>query len=221
MKKFSLAVLSLLFILLFAGCGNEEKAGTEKNDNGAKTTETAKTEPATVKEETNKKQKDASEPQEPTAEDLCYFCNMKIYTEDEEMGVFTAQAVKEDGTHVYLDDSGCLLNAERKFNEDFTSSWVRDYNTNEWIDAESAVVVKADVQTPMKYGYAFFKDEESANKYISENQTNGVISSWKDIDTEAEKRYMKKMQMQAEQQKAAEAGGTTDAGHSEEMNMNH
>ncbi|MBB6445372.1 nitrous oxide reductase accessory protein NosL [Bacillus benzoevorans] len=213
MKKFSFAVLFLLFILLFAGCGTEEKANIEKKGNDAKTTETAKTEPA-EKEKTNK----AAKPQEPTAEDLCYFCNMKIYTEDEEMGVFTAQAVKEDGTHVYLDDSGCLLNAERKFNENFTSSWVRDYNTKEWIDAESAVVVKADVQTPMKYGYAFFKDKESANKYMSENQTNGVLSSWKDIDTEAEKRYMKKMQMQAEQQKEA---GNADAAHNQEMNMNH
>ena len=113
---------------------------------------------------------------------------MKIYTEEEDMGVFTAQAVKEDGTHVYFDDSGCLLNAQRKFNEEFANEWVRDYTTKEWVEAEKAVVVKADVQTPMKYGYAFFKDEDSANKYISENQTNGVVSSWDPIDQESAKR---------------------------------
>lgn len=220
MKKFALVALSFLFIFMFAGCGTEENAGNKDNAE-SKTTDTVKTEPATSKEETDKEHSNATEPEEPTSEDLCYFCDMKIYTEDEDMGVFTAQAVKEDGTHVYLDDSGCLLNAKRKYNEDFSHSWVRDYNSKEWIAADEAIVVKADVQTPMKYGYVFFKDEDSANKYISENQTNGVISSWDEIDTEAEKRYMKKMQMQAEQQKAAEAGGTTDAGHSEEMNMNH
>ena len=43
---------------------------------------------------------------------------MKIYTKDEEMGASTAQAIKADGTHVFFDDSGCLLNAARKYNEE-------------------------------------------------------------------------------------------------------
>jgi len=220
MKKLLLSFLSVFLILLFTGCGTEEKAGNEQKE--TKTTETAKKESAAEKEVTNKEHDHdhGAAPVEPTEDDLCYFCNMKIYTKDEEMGVFTAQAVKEDGTHVFLDDSGCLLNAERKFNEEFTSSWVRDYNTKEWIDAKNAVVVKADIQTPMKYGYAFFKDEESANKYINENQTNGAISSWEDIDMEAEKRYMKKMQMQAEQEKSAGTAETENS-HEHEMKMEH
>ena len=122
---------------------------------------------------------------------------MKIYTKDEEMGTSTAQAIKADGTHVFFDDSGCMTNAEKKYNEKFTKKWVRDYVTSEWIEADKAVVVKADVTTPMKYNYIFFANEESANKYIKENKTNGVITDWTPINTEAAKRYKMRMQKEA------------------------
>ena len=44
---------------------------------------------------------------------------MKIYTKDEEMGASTAQAIKADGTHVFFDDSGCISNAAKKYNEEY------------------------------------------------------------------------------------------------------
>ena len=72
----------------------------------------------------------------------------------------------------------------------------------DWIEADKAVVVKADVATPMKYGYVFFADKESANEYMKENDTNGVITDWTAIDTESEKRYkakMEKMKMNSEE----------------------
>ena len=50
--------------------------------------------------------------QEPTKDTVCEMCNMKVYTKDEEMGVFSAQAVKADGSTAFYDDIGCLLNAE-------------------------------------------------------------------------------------------------------------
>ncbi|WP_338448918.1 hypothetical protein R4Z09_22265 [Niallia oryzisoli] len=138
---------------------------------------------------------------------------MKIYTKDEEIGVFTAQAIKEDGTHVYFGDSGCLLNAEIKFNEKFVKEWLRDFTTTEWIEAGSAVVVKADVQTTMKYGYAFFKDQEGAKPYLEDPALNAEVSSWDPIDQEAEKRYQAKMQKEAEM----ESNGTME--NQENMNM--
>ncbi len=193
MKKLSIMLLSLILLLVFTGCSsNEEQNATENKD-----TESTKT-----KTNTNTTQTVTNEPTEPTHEDLCYFCNMKIYTKNEELGSSTAQAIKEDGTHVFFDDSGCLLNAARKYEEEYTKEWVRDYTTSEWIEADKAVVVKADVATPMKYGYLFFIDEESANNYIEENKTNGVITDWTAIDTESEKRYkakMEKMKMESEE----------------------
>ena len=87
---------------------------------------------------------------------------------------------------------------QKNIMKNITKKWVRDYETSEWVEADKAVVVKADVTTPMKYGYIFFASNESANKYIKENKTNGVISDWTAIDTEAAKRYKMKMQKEAD-----------------------
>lgn len=184
MKKLSVMLLSMLLLFVFTGCSSDNEQNTAKN----KETQTTDT-----KTNTNTKQIATNKPIEPTHEDVCYFCNMKIYTKNEEMGASTAQAIKADGTHVFFDDSGCMTNAEKKYNEKFTKKWVRDYVTSDWIEADKAVVVKADVATPMKYGYAFFADEESANKYMNENNTNGAISNWTAINTEAAKRYQMRM----------------------------
>lgn len=214
MKKLTVMFLSLLLIFVFAGChAKEQQLKSENKGNETAVTKKAATEKTATNESSEQKHETAANPEELKAEDLCYFCNMKIYTKDEEMGVYTAQAIKEDGTHVYFDDSGCMLNAQRKYNEKFVKQWVRDFNTTKWIEANSAVVVKADVQSPMKYGYAFFKDQEAAKPYLENPALNAVVSSWDPIDQEAEKRYQAKMQKEAEMK----SNGTME--NQENMNM--
>lgn len=187
MKKLSMVLLSMLLLFVFAGCS----AGNEKNTATEKETQPTPTTKDTAKTVTN-------EPVEPTDKDLCYFCNMKIYKKDENMGSATAQAVKADGTHVFFDDSGCLLNASKKYKEEYTKKWVRDYVTSKWVEADKAIVVKADVTTPMKYNYLFFATKEGANKFIKDNpKTNAVISDWNAINTEATKRFQMRMQKEA------------------------
>lgn len=184
-------LLSLILLLVFSGCSSEKDQSTTENKDTQSTETTKKT-------TTETKQTATNEPTEPTKDDKCYFCNMKIYTKDEEMGASTAQAIKADGTHVFFDDSGCITNAEKKYNEKFTKKWVRDYVSKEWVETDKAVVVKADVTTPMKYNYIFFANEENANKYIKDNKTNGVITDWAPINTEAAKRYEMRMQKDAQ-----------------------
>ncbi len=192
MKKLSIMLLSLLLLITFTGCNSEKDQSITQN----KDTQSTETKTNTKADQTA-----TNEPIEPTHDDHCYFCNMKIYTKDEAMGTSTGQAIKADGTHVFFDDSGCLLNAARKYDEEYTKKWVRDYVTSEWVETDKAIVVKADVPTPMKYGYTFFADNESANKYLTENKTNGVISDWTAIETEAAKRYKMRMQKEADMKK--------------------
>ena len=40
--------------------------------------------------------------QEPEEETTCEMCNMKVYMKDHDMGVFSAQAIKEDGTIAFM-----------------------------------------------------------------------------------------------------------------------
>lgn len=176
MKRLSIMLLSLLVLFAFTGCNANQQTTPEKKQQNQTTT---------TKKVTNN-------PTEPTADDKCYFCDMKIYTKGEKMGTATVQAIKKDGTHVFFDDSGCLLNAERKYKEKYTIQWVRDYVTSDWVKKDKAVVVRANVMTPMKYNYIFFADKASADKYIKENK-NAVISSWDAIDQEAAKRYKARM----------------------------
>lgn len=188
MKKLFAILMALFLMIIVSACG-DEAAEKEKKDGQ----ETAATE---VKHDDDDH---ADGPHEPGADDVCAFCNMKVYEETDPMGVFTAQAKTKDGEYVFFDDSGCLLNITRRDDVEFEEKWVRDYITSEWVEADSATPVQADLKTPMKYGYAFFKDNDSAEKFISENNDkNPAMATWEQIDQIANERYMKKMKMKSD-----------------------
>ena len=128
--------------------------------------------------------------QEPTEDTVCFMCNMKVYTKDHEQGVFSAQAIREDGSVVFYDDIGCLLNDEYA-NEMENEKFVRDYATLNWFDVEEAIVVKTDLKSPMNWGYIFFKYQEDADAYMVENP-EAAITPLEQVRTEAMERYKKK-----------------------------
>ncbi|GAM16112.1 nitrous oxide reductase accessory protein NosL [Mesobacillus selenatarsenatis] len=188
MKKFFAIMVALFLMIIVSACGNEAAENEQKNGQEIAATE--------VKHDDDDH---ADGPHEPGADDVCAFCNMKVYEKADPMGVFTAQAKTKDGEYVFFDDSGCLLNITRRDDIEFEEKWVRDYITSEWVEADSATPVKADLKTPMKYGYAFFKHNESAEKFISENSDkNPAMATWEQIDQIANERYMKKMKMNSD-----------------------
>jgi len=193
MKKLSLLLFSLLLILALAACNSSD-------DDSSKDT---------TKKEDDKETVEVLEPIEPTSEDKCAGCNMKIYLKDEEMGQFTAQAFTEDGEYLFFDDSGCLLNAPRKTGETYTETWVRDFYTLEWLETEDALAVHSDIATPMKMGNAFFSSQTDVDLFMNDYAgLNPTVVTWDDIDAAAYERYQKKMQMQEQQNNSKE--GTTE-----------
>lgn len=191
MKKISLLFFGLCMIFALTACGSNNASNDKANEENANA--------GNAQVETDNPEKTTSadaSPIEPTEEDVCAFCNMKIYTKNEEMGVFTAQAIDSEGKHLFFDDSGCMLNYERKTGEALSEKWVRDYVTKEWIVAKDAVPVHAEMKTPMKYGYAFFTAQDDADKFVSDStNVNAMLASWDDIDQVSKERYMKKMEM--------------------------
>ncbi|MBS4192177.1 nitrous oxide reductase accessory protein NosL [Bacillus sp. FJAT-49705] len=185
MKKLVLLLLSGLTVFALAACGDKSAdSGTAK--------EKPKVDTENINEETTAQTASSIEP---TEEHKCAFCDMKIYLKDETMGVFTAQALNSKGENLFFDDSGCLLNYERKTGEKLDEKWVRDYLSADWIDAEKAIPVHSDMQTPMKYGYAFFETQDSADKFTSEKtDMEATLSSWEEIDKVSNERYIKKME---------------------------
>ena len=190
MKKQAAVSLSLLAMVAITGCGDDEAS--------SKTTKEEQ-ETATINSDANTNNQDDQTvehtPTEPDHDEVCAFCNMKIFGSGDLMGPFTTQAITAEGERVFFDDSGCLLNAERQEEHKFAQAWVRDLETIEWKTDEEVTIVKADIETPMKYGYAFFGDRQTAEQYVIENAVlNATITDWSAIDEVAYERYKKKME---------------------------
>ena len=171
------------FAILLAACGNNEETKEQPTPDNEPQQE--------VKQSVEKDWTQDTRLQEPTEDTVCAMCNMKVYTKDHEMGVFSAQAIKADGSIVFYDDIGCLLNAEFA-NVEVNDKFVRDYNTLNWFNVEQAYVVKTKLKSPMNWGYIFFKYEDDAQKYIDENE-GSKLTSYTEVRQQALERRKVKM----------------------------
>lgn len=207
MKKLWLPALILLFVL--AACGSEKAQVKEKETEQ----ETTKNETETLKED-SVQVASLVDPrlQEPKEDTVCEMCNMKVYMKDHEMGVFSTQAIKEDGSIAFYDDIGCLLNAEVA-NEEKNEKFVRDFVTKDWAKVEDVTIVKTELKSPMNWGYIYFVNKDEADKYIQEN-SNAYVEDLQKIKDDALERRKKKMM----QKKAEEENGESGSMHSNEMN---
>jgi len=205
-KKLWLPVLATLLIL--TACGTEKAEVKEEKANS----EVASKESEVKDESVQVASLVDPRLQEPQEDTVCEMCNMKVYMKDHEMGVFSAQAIKADGTIAFYDDIGCLVNAEVANNEK-NDKFVRDYNTKDWAKVEDVTIVKTDLKSPMNWGYIYFINKADADKYLAENPKAHVEELQK-IKDDALERRKKKMQENAEK----EANGESDKMNMEEMN---
>ena len=205
MKKFAHLFVATGIVLALAACGDEEQASKEQDTTAQ--VEVEESDSTIVKQEEVASLVDPRL-QEPTEDTICEMCNMKVYTKEHELGVFSAQAIKADGSIAFYDDIGCLLNAEVANNEE-NDKYVRDYNTLEWALVDDVTIVKAEIKSPMNWGYIYFINKEDANKYIAENPT-AHVEELQTIKDAALKRREEKLKKQAEeeaQEQHEEQGG--------------
>ena len=207
MYKKLLAAASLTFVL--AACSNDtteevpaEKEQVEQTDQ--------------IQVEVEKVWATDERLQEPTEDTVCEMCNMKVYTRDHEMGVFSAQAIKADGSIAFYDDIGCLLNAEFA-HEEVNEKFVRDYNTLNWFNVDDAYFVKTALKSPMNWGYIFFKYEDDAKDYIEKNE-GASLTSYTEVRQQALERRKAKLKAKAEAEQNAQA--PAQQAHSHETQHN-
>lgn len=199
MKKLGLSVI-MVAALGLAACGADDK--NEKADEPEKVEEPAAAE--VEKPEATETEDIMAKLEEPTEDTICEVCNMKVYVKDHEMGMFSAQAIKADGSNAFYDDIGCLLNAELMFDEENTK-FVRDFNTKDWVQVDDATIVKTDLKSPMNWGYISFADKADAEKYMADHEGSEVIEL-ATVQAEAKERYEKKKAKMAEE-------GNQEEGH--------
>lgn len=208
MKKFAHLFAAAGMVLALAACGDEEQASKDQ-----KTTDQVEVEES---DSTSVQQEEVaslvdSRLQEPTEDSVCEMCNMKVYTKEHEMGVFSAQAIKADGSIVFYDDIGCLLNAEVANNEK-NDKYVRDYNTLEWALVDDVTIVKTEIKSPMNWGYIYFVNKEDADKYIAENPT-AHVEELQTIKDAALKRREEKLKKKAEEEAKQQQQQEQQQGH--------
>jgi len=212
-KKLWLPALAV--VLLLGACGTEKEKVKEEETKQEVAANEAEAKDKTEKETKKETAVADSRLQEPKEDTMCEMCNMKVYMKDEEMGEFSTQAIKEDGTIAFYDDIGCLVNAEVANNEK-NEKFVRDFNTKDWVKVDDATIVKTDLKSPMNWGYVYFNDKAEADKFIADNPTAHVEELQK-IKDDALERRKKKMKEKAEK----EAKGESDSMHMEEKEKSH
>lgn len=133
--------------------------------------------------------------------DTCEVCNMAVVDNQ-----FATQVVLENGKSYVFDDIGCMFVwFDENKDAEVAGSFVRDFETMEWIHTEEATYVyDRSVRTPMAYNVISFKEEKDAKSYIEENQ--GELFTYEDLQKHdwPVNEEMKKMNMKKHQHKENE-----------------
>ena len=197
--NYRVGISALLAVSLLGACGNSED--TSKKEESTPKTEVSKDDGTTVV--------DGIKLKEPAKDEVCAFCNMKAYAKSDDMGAFTAQAVDAKGKNLFFDDAGCMLNYERKHKVTL-DKFVRNYDDKSWMKLDDAIVVKGDIKTPMKYGFAYFGTKEAAESFIKEHKEAKIVKA-SDIDDVSHERFSKMGDMKHDEHK----GHDEHEGHDE------
>lgn len=178
-----ICVTALFSMLILQACNSEGSVETANQEN---TQETAQNEDAEEHDQETDDELMVSDmqPIEPTSKDICIYCEMGIPHGDDAKALFTGQAITHEGERVFFDDSGCIENAEAELHEQYAKVWVKDFNTNEWIEKDNSYVVhNEELETQMSYKYAFFETEADATQYVEESAAE--LSDWDNIRSDA------------------------------------
>ncbi len=94
-------------------------------------------------------------------EDNCSHCRMAISDQR-----FAAEIIDTRGDAFKFDDIGCMLTFMVQQPDVKTKVlFVKDFETKEWIPYDKAVIIDADVQTPMGSGKVAFADAGRAKRF--------------------------------------------------------
>ena len=106
-------------------------------------------------------------------EDACSSCRMAF------SDYRFASEIIDDKSEVFkFDDIGCMLKYRAKHTEiRIAATFLKNYDTKEWIPYESAVIVETDVDTPMGSGKVAFADSTKAKEFQSRHRAGKSVSA--------------------------------------------
>ncbi len=109
-------------------------------------------------------------------EDSCAVCRMAVSQQR-----FAAEIVKRDGTALYFDDIGCLVEMTRDPGiPDGAAAFVVDFNSNGWLEARTAQYLHArTLPSPMSYGLGAFASTAEAT--AAGREWPGKVMGWEQL----------------------------------------
>ena len=95
--------------------------------------------------------------------DVCTNCNMHVPGD-----MFGVEYITVSGDVRKFDDLGCMVKYMKDSADDIANVYVKDYLSEEWIDAKTAAYVNdPEVITPMSNGVISFKTKEDAEQFVA------------------------------------------------------
>jgi copper chaperone NosL len=106
------------------------------------------------------------------AEDNCSQCRMTVSDER-----FASEIITDAGDVLKFDDLGCLLKYRSQHREQkIAATYIKDYETKQWLAYERAIIVETDIETPMGSGKIAFTDSMRAREFQKEHPANKSMS---------------------------------------------
>lgn len=104
------------------------------------------------------------EPVDIFPEDNCAQCRMVVSDER-----FASEIIDYHGDAYKFDDLNCLLKFRAKRSDvKIVATYLKDYETKQWIPYERASIIETSVETPMGSGKLAFADAEKARAFQSQ-----------------------------------------------------
>lgn len=80
---------------------------------------------------------------------------------------FASEIITADGEVLKFDDLGCLERFKEKSTDRKTAAtFVKDYETKNWLPYERSTIVQTSIKTPMSSGGVAFTDSIKATEYM-------------------------------------------------------
>ncbi len=113
------------------------------------------------------------EPVDIFPEDNCAQCRMAISEVR-----FASEIIDMHGEVYKFDDLGCMLTFRNKRSDlKINATFLKDYETKEWVPYERAVIVETSIETPMGSGKVAFADAKRAKAIREKFPTSGKKQS--------------------------------------------
>jgi copper chaperone NosL len=95
-------------------------------------------------------------------EDMCAQCRMAVSAQ-----AFASEIITADGEVFKFDDLGCLEKfKEKSTDRKIAATFVKDYETRNWLPYERSTIVQTSIKTPMGSGKVAFTDSSQAKAYL-------------------------------------------------------